>query len=282
MGAIDEAQAGMNAGAPAVRHDDAQRAFEALAIRLGLQPRDPWIGGYVDYEWDHLRFVLEALPLPVNGARVLEFGCNVGASAILLSHLGARVSATDISPDWISLARLNAARYGIDDIRFIHVGDSRRLPFADASFDLIACNSVLEYVEARERGAVQRELDRVLAPGGLMLLTGTSNRLWPREVHTRRWLVNYLPVFLDRLWGRPLQRGVWPWALRRGFGRHYVNLDRPDAGDFFARTRQRMGMPPLPLYLLLQAARLLRVGPGLLAPNLSCLLQKQDDAAAKR
>lgn len=259
---------------PAVLREDSHRAFEALATRLGLQPRDPWIGGYLDYEWDHLRFVLEAMPLPLDGARVLEFGCNVGASAILLAQLGAQVCASDISADWIALARLNAARYGIDSIRFVHTADSRRLPFADASFDLIACNSVLEYVDEDARGAVQRELDRVLAPGGAILLTGTSNRLWPREVHSRRWLVNYLPRVVDRLRGRPLQRGVWPWAVRSGFGPHYVNLDRAEADHFFARSRRRMGSPPLPLTLLLWAARRLGVGPGLLAPNLSCLLRK--------
>jgi hypothetical protein len=133
---------------------------------------------------------------------------------------------------------------------------------------------VLEYVADGERAAVQRELDRVLAPGGAILLTGTSNRLWPREVHTRRWLVNYLPPCIDRLWGRPLQRGVWPWAVRAGFGPHYANLDGAGAGHFFARSRRRMGSPALPLALLLWTARRLGIGPGLLAPNLSCLLQK--------
>src|SRR5438067_1317138 len=93
---------------PLVSSQHKQHAFEEQARKLGLQPRDPWVGGYVDYEWDHLRLVLDVMPLRLPGMRILEFGCNVGASAILFSYLGAKVSATDISAEWVSLARLNA------------------------------------------------------------------------------------------------------------------------------------------------------------------------------
>lgn len=259
---------------PIVNSLQKQQAFDAQAHKLGLKPRDPWVGGYVDYEWDHLRLVLDAMPLQLEGVPVLEFGCNVGASAILFSHLGAHVSATDISAEWVSLARLNAERYGIDNIDFRHVPDSRQLPFADGQFQLVACNSVLEYVAPEQIAAVQRELDRVLAPGGMILLTGTSNRLWPQEAHSGLWLVNYLPRWLDRLWGKPLQRGMWPWRAVHGFGPGYVNLDTAAPDNFFARSRLSMGAPKAKLKPLLWVARRLGVGPGLLAHNISCLLQK--------
>ncbi|WP_317202823.1 class I SAM-dependent methyltransferase [Janthinobacterium sp.] len=260
---------------PAEILSEPQRAFEEQARHLGLRARDPWVGGYVDYEWDHLRLVLDVMPLRLEGLRVLEFGCNVGASAILFAYLGARVWATDPSADWLSLARLNAARYGIGNIDFSHVADARRLPFAARQFDLVACNSALEYVKHGELAAVQGEIDRVLAPGGMILLTGTSNRLWPREAHSGRWLVNYLPRALDRWRGKPLQRGVWPWTVRKGFGPHYDNLDTAHANNFFCRSRRGMGAPPALLKLLLLGATLLRVGPGMLAPHMSCLLQKR-------
>lgn len=265
----------INAERPVVENDIKQLAFEEHARKLGMAPRDPWVGGYFDYEWDHLRLVLDAMPLRLEGMTVLEFGCNVGASAILMSHLGAQVCATDISQDWISLARLNAARYGIDDIDFLHVPDSRRLPFADGAFQVVACNSVLEYVDPRQLAAVQRELDRVLAPGGMILVTGTSNRLWPLEPHSGRWLVNYLPRRLDRWTGVVRQRGVWPWQALRGFGPHYDNLDTAAPDNFFARSRLVMGTTPASLKLLLSLARLLGVGPGLLAQNISFLLKKR-------
>ena len=36
-------------------YDSMQEAFEHQARRLNLRPGDKWVGGYVDYEWEHLR-----------------------------------------------------------------------------------------------------------------------------------------------------------------------------------------------------------------------------------
>lgn len=260
--------------APSVVSRALHDAFEHHARRMGLDPANRWIGGYVDYEWQHLRHIVETLPVRPAGTHVLEFGCNVGASAILFATLGARVTAIDIAPDVVELARLNAHRYGLDDIDFRHVADTRRLPFDDGSFQMVSCNSVLEYIPPAMLPAVQREIDRVLAPGGTILVTGTSNRLSPREVHSGRWLVNYLPRRLDRA-GKHVQRGIWPMAARFGFGRHYDNLDGAGDDDLFARSRRAMGMPRARLALLQRAATLLGTSPGLLSPNVFCVLRKR-------
>lgn len=239
----------MNATVMEANRCHAQLAYETAARQLGLQPRRPWLGGAPDYRWDHLRLLLEVLPLNYDGLRALEFGCNAGASAILLSHLGAAVSAVDVDERWITLAALNAERYGVGGIDFTHVSDTRALPFADGEFDLIACNSVLEYVERAQLAAVQRELDRVLAPGGVLLVCGTGNRLW-------------------------LRGGLWPWTARRGFGTHYDNLDSGFPNSFFSRSRQGIAASPRRLALLSRLALLLDVSPGMLTRHLSCLLQK--------
>lgn len=251
------------------------KAFELQARRLGLRPSDRWVGGYVDYEWDHVRHVVGALPRQLDGLKVLEFGCNVGASAILFAHLGARVTAIDIDAGWIELARFNARRYGQDAIDFEHVRDSRALPYAAGQFDLVVCNSVLEYIDTAQLPQIQRELDRVLAPGGLILVTGTSNRLWPRERHSGNWIGNYLPRALDRWLGVRWQRGLSPWRARHGFGAHYDNLDNADVDGFFARSRRAMGMSESRLDAVRLAAGLLGTAPGLLTPYMSCLLQKR-------
>lgn len=264
---------------PSVSSAQMHESFELQARRLGFDPTDKWIGGYVDYEWNHLRHLLMALPVSLAQLPVLEFGCNVGASAIVFAHLGACVCACDIDPGMLELARWNALRHGRDEITFTFVPDSRCLPYADGQFAFIACNSVLEYVSPDHRGAVMAELDRVLAPGGMILLTGTSNRVWPREVHSRRWLTNYVPRAVDRLTGKYLQRGMSPWTARTGFGRCYDNLDSPDQNGFFARSRRAMGVPSSRLTPLLLLSRLLGVTPGLLTPNLSCLLRKRAPAA---
>ena len=80
------------------------------------------------------------------GRRVLEFGCNIGASSVVMAHLGRRICivACDISETFLTLARLNAARYGVSDaIQFVRLQEGARLPFGDSTFDVITCNSVL-------------------------------------------------------------------------------------------------------------------------------------------
>lgn len=268
---------------PVVIDPGADQRFRLLAKAMALNPDDRWVGGYVDYEWRHARRVFELLPGGVDGRNVLEFGCNYGATSIVLARLGATVSAIDVDASYVRLAKANAERFGLcDAIRFEHVEDTRKLPFADAAFDVISCNSVLEYVPHRILPAVQRELDRVLKPGGSLVIVGTSSRLWPREVHSRRWLVNYIPRWVDHLiGGGDLQRGVSPWALCYGFGHHYVNADVHDRGGAYVEARRRMGAAA-------GRVRLLRAGSavaarfglslGLLTPSISVILRKSESA----
>jgi SAM-dependent methyltransferase len=257
---------------------DAHNKFVAKASALGLDPENTWIGGYVEYEWQHLRPILHAYGVAVAGKRVLEFGSNIGASAIVFAQLGAQVQAADVAADFVDLARCNALRYGVECIDFQHVPDTRSLPFATGSVDLVSCNSVLEYVHPDHLAAVQREIDRVLKPGGLILVTGTSSRLWPREVHSHAWLVNYIPRSIERLLPlkQPLTRGVWPWSIRHGFGPGYRNLDAEDRGRAFLAARAAM-VPPKDgsaHRLIAAVARMTSVGPGMLMNNISCLLRK--------
>lgn len=265
----------MTLEAPVIRSPSQHEAFKTKALDLGFDPANPWVGGYVDYEWAHLRHIVNALPISISGLKVLEFGCNVGASSVVFSQMGAKVTACDISPDFVQLAHLNALQYGHTDIAFDSIANSRQLPYADGQFDLVSCNSVMEYVAIDHRKAVMTEISRVLAPRGLILLTGTSNRLWPREVHSRRWLTNYLPRAFDPMFGIAFQRGLTPWSVRTGFGPNFINLDLPSKQGFFVRSRSAMGMSALKLQVLLMVARTLRTGPGFLTPSLSCLLQKR-------
>jgi SAM-dependent methyltransferase len=211
----------------------------------------------------------------VAGRRVLEFGCNLGATAVVLALLGAEVVATDVDPELVALARANAARYRVADrIQFLSHDPTRPLPFGDAAFDVVCCNSVLEYVSDDHLAATQGELHRVLSPGGLLLIMGTSNRLWPRELHSRQWLSNYVPRFLDRLLPR-VRRGLAPWTLRAGFpgGRDLLTED----STALARTKERMGASPWTVRAMKTVApwlRRLRLSPAALMPTLTMWLHK--------
>lgn len=270
---------------PQVVDPAADERFRTLALGMGLDPDNIWVGGYVDYEWVHSRYVFQLACNRLEGAEVLEFGCNYGATAIILATLGAKVTAIDVNADYVNLAKANAARYGLADrIDFFHVVDSTHLSFPDARFRYITCNSVLEYVPPSLLPAVQQEIHRLLQPEGRLIILGTSNRLWPREIHSRRWLTNYLPRWLDRLLfpaGAP-ERGLFPWEIVNNFNRmgRYINRDARDGGAIYVGARAHMGMGGAKLRLLRVTNRLLSgigLSVGLITPSIALILDKAPD-----
>lgn len=272
------------ANPPMVVDLSADAKFRVCARAMGLDPDDPWVGEYVNYEWEHSRHRFEQNCNGVQGKVALEFGCNYGATAIVLASLGARVTAVDVDKSCLALAKFNAARYGLRSrIDFQQTVDSSALPFESGSFDLVSCNSVLEYVPRKIRPRVHREIDRVLAMGGLIFVGGTSNRIWPKEQHSGRWGINYVPLALDDLlFARKMSRGVFPWRVTRGFG-NYGNTDLEDGGASYFATQQRAGMGAGRLWLLRVAHRLLRplrCSVGLLTPCISVTLRKEREQAS--
>lgn len=263
---------------PTIVDYDALARFKSLVRGMGLDPEEPWVGGYVPYEWKHGRFVFECSQVDLNGAEVLEFGCNVGAMSVVLAALGARVTAIDVNPDFVRLAQANCRAYGFGSaVEVLHIPDTTRLPFLDEHFDAVVCSSVLEYVPHDMLPFAQKEIARVLKTSGTLFVMGTSNRLWPREVHSRRWFVNYLPRFLDGWSGKAFQRGVSPWRVRYGFGA-FDNLDWLDRGT--AMHQARIGMQSASWKLIcMQLARIflrtLRISLGAITPSMSFTLRKR-------
>src|SRR5262249_54435249 len=153
----------MSDAPPAVTDADADRRFHERARDHGWDPDDRFVGGYVAWEWEHSRYLFDDLFTSVAGKRALEFGCPFRGPGMCRAARGAEVRAPDADPQFVELPRLNAERHGLGGkIHATHVPDTTRLPFEDRAFDLISCNSVLEYVPPDILGTVQRELDRVL------------------------------------------------------------------------------------------------------------------------
>jgi arsenite methyltransferase len=60
---------------------------------------------------------------------------------------------------------------GVADKVDVHTGDARTLPFPDASFDVVLSSMALHNIyNAGERQTAVREIARVLAPGGRVLI----------------------------------------------------------------------------------------------------------------
>lgn len=95
------------------------------------------------------------------------------------------------------MARQRAKVYGVADrCHFHHVSPGEPLPFEPGFFDLSLCSSVLEYAtDFAVRRFCIREMARLVKRGGLLFFS-VPNRLYPFEIHTRKWGWNYFPTWL--------------------------------------------------------------------------------------
>lgn len=111
---------------------------------------------------------------------ILDAGCGVGYGAGILKEAGAaRVVGVDSSA-----AVVEAARAQVPDGVSFEVADVASLAHPDDAFDLVVCFEVIEHVD--DRDAVLDELVRVLAPGGLLLISSPNReRYMPGNPHHR-------------------------------------------------------------------------------------------------
>jgi len=100
--------------------------------------------------------------------QILDLGAGTGVFTRVLGkrYRKAGVTALDIAPAMLQLAR---ARGGWWRRPRCVCGDAERLPFADASFDFVFSNLMLQW--CADLPATLLELRRVLAPGGLLMFT---------------------------------------------------------------------------------------------------------------
>lgn len=134
------------------------------------------------------------------GDRVLDFGSGPGCSACAMAvELGVSVVGVEPNASNAIVAPLWAELCGVEDrVKFHFTDDTLHLPVEDESVDFVLASSVLEYIPG-DRGPYLREMWRALKPGGRLLIAGTSNAVWPREVHSKTWTVNWMPNFGPKL-----------------------------------------------------------------------------------
>ncbi|MEM1418128.1 MAG: methyltransferase domain-containing protein [Myxococcota bacterium] len=105
---------------------------------------------------------------------VLDVGCGVGHWGQLLAprcHADVRLSGVDHEGGFRERAEARARERGL---RFtFHEASGARLPFDDASFDLVTCQTVLMHVP--DPAAVLGEMHRVARPGGLVVASEPNN-----------------------------------------------------------------------------------------------------------
>ncbi|MDQ2703206.1 MAG: bifunctional 2-polyprenyl-6-hydroxyphenol methylase/3-demethylubiquinol 3-O-methyltransferase UbiG [Pseudomonadota bacterium] len=117
-----------------------------------------------------LGYVAERTTL--RGASVLDVGCGGGLLSESLALEGANVTAIDLAPELLKVARLHGLESGARvDYRLSSV--EALAAEAPASFDAITCMEMLEHVP--DPGSVLRACATLLKPGG-RLFVSTLNR----------------------------------------------------------------------------------------------------------
>ena len=122
---------------------------------------------------------------PLRGRSVLDVGCGDGTLALACAALDATaVCGCDPDPRMIADARARAACDGAAvDFAVAH---AEALPYADGSFDVVTCITVLTFVPRAD--AAIAEIARVMRPGGRLVI-GDLGRWssWAARRRIRGW-----------------------------------------------------------------------------------------------
>lgn len=132
------------------------------------QAYDEWSGIYdtnenltrdLDEKTTRLRLTGKRFP------SILEIGCGTGKNTAFLAEIADQVLAFDFSQGMIEKARVKVK---VKNVRFVMADITQRWQCADAAFDLITCNLVLEHI--RDLNPIFAEAARTLKPGGQFLV----------------------------------------------------------------------------------------------------------------
>jgi ubiquinone/menaquinone biosynthesis C-methylase UbiE len=150
--------------------------------------------------------------------RILEVAAGTGRFSTFMrdNHPNAQMTIVDLSPFYLEMARENdeywrKMRFPNEEVRpqparFVQAA-AEALPFEDESFDAVVCVYLFHEMPEAERAAAAAEMARVVAPGGVVILTD-SQQLGDRpaldgkignfaklnEPHYQNYISTYLPA----------------------------------------------------------------------------------------
>ena len=119
--------------------------------------------------------------------RILEVACGTGRFATFVrdNHPSAEMTCVDLSPFYLDAARDNDdywRKTAFPDkearppaARFVQAA-AEALPFEAASYDAVVCVYLFHEMPEEARAAAAAEMARVLAPGGVLVLTDSMQR----------------------------------------------------------------------------------------------------------
>lgn len=131
-----------------------------------------------------LRLIL-GLAGKLDGLSILDVGCGDGTLALaIMRHGASRASGCDPDPQMVARARTQATSSGhfID----LAVAQSQALPYADQSFDVVTCITVLTFIS--DADVAIQEMARVLRHGGRLVIGDLGKwSCWAARRRIRGW-----------------------------------------------------------------------------------------------
>lgn len=150
------------------QHEVGTREFFEEVERHRYREYAPWMPGVMGFD-------------ECAGTRLLEVGCGMGTDLLQFARGGAKVTGVDLTPRSIEISRQHLSVYG--EVGDFANADCERLPFADASFDVVYSNGVLHHTP--DTATAVREIHRVLRHGGrarVMLYHRHSFAYWVQVI----------------------------------------------------------------------------------------------------
>jgi len=196
----------MNATASANVHQAELDKFAALASRWWDRngPQKPL------HALNPVRLEYVSQRLPLTGKKVLDVGCGGGLLSEAMALAGAEVTAIDLAPELIKVARLHALESGAHvDYRVQAVESlADELP---GTFDAVTCMELLEHVPNPR--AIIAACARALKPGG-QVFASTLNRTpaaFALAIVGAEYVAGLLPRGTHRydMFIRPSELAVW-------------------------------------------------------------------------
>lgn len=189
-----------------------------------------WHGIAGSHAFQRLADAVVDAAAPVEDDRAVDIGSGTGLLTFRLAPLVSSVMAVDGSAAMIEHVRETAGSWGITNVD-TRVGDFRLLDLPDATFTLAVSNYAYHHVDHAGKLAALRELLRVMAPGGRVVISdmmfGVSVRprdrriIWDKvRLISRQGVAGYARI-LRNAWRVATNRWEYPerpsaWAELMG------------------------------------------------------------------
>ena len=138
---------------------------------------------------------------PKPAESILEIGFGTGHTLVALAKAvgpKGKVFGLDLSDKMTKIAKEHLAKSGLLDRTKARCGDATQLPYTAGSLDGVFMSFTLELFDTPEIPKVLSECNRVLRPGGRIVVVGMSKE-GPKDplVNVFEWTHKHFPKFLD-------------------------------------------------------------------------------------